>query len=153
MRSKRVVSLTMLALMLLGTVLSMTVQAEKAAPSPSAAPAPAEAPATSPPGGEELVAKRDRFSSTYATDQPGINRKIISSGPVHYRNGDAWDTIDTRLVRRQTGTLSGAANDFSLEIAERPSDQRLVTMQRGDTSVAWGPASGTTSVTAIMGGA
>ena len=88
--------------------------------------------------GEELVAKRDRFSSTFATEEPGKFRKVVSSGPVHYREGNGWGAIDTRLVRRKAGKLSIAANDFGLEIAEQPSEQQLVKMDRKGTSVAWG---------------
>lgn len=116
---------------------SETATVAVAAPS-MAAPDATQA-ATTPAPGTELTTKRDRFSSTYTTDQPNILRRVVSAGPVHYKAGGSWKDIDNTLVSGGVGRLKNAANDFGLEIVQQPSESQLVSLVAADgSSVGWG---------------
>lgn len=57
-----------------------------------------------PEGAVELVGLRRRHSKSFLLPN-GLHRQVITIGPQHYRDGDLWHEIDTRLVGWQAGLL------------------------------------------------
>lgn len=112
----------------------------------SSEPAPAARPADSPqrsgpPPGAEIAERRDRTSKTYATEAPGVFRKVVSAKPMHYQGPSGeWTDIDSRLRQNAAGRFNNGRNDFGLELSPRPSERDFVKISRGDVSLGWGLA-------------
>jgi hypothetical protein len=86
---------------------------------PTDPPAPVYAP------GQEVVALRDRFSTTLATATPNRYDTTIHSRPISFRAPDgSWQPIDTSFVADANGSLHNAANDLGIRVS--PTSAELV---------------------------
>lgn len=96
---------------------------------PGTAPPPSYAP------GEEIVAARDRWSKTFALDEPGMRRRVLYSEPVHYRAAageEDWRPIDVALTEDGPDRYRNTANSFELSVARNHEVAELVTLRLDD---------------------
>ena len=71
----------------------------------------------------------------------GAKEAVVYSDPIHYRNGEAWETIDNTLepVVRKDGTQAyrNKANDFVVSFSPVFNADRLVTVESKGYALSW----------------
>lgn len=109
----------------------VAVPAASAAPLPpvqTTDPVAPAAPAAAP--GEEVVALRERFSETFATDDPSRFETKISAAPMHFKEGAGWAKIERNLRPAPGGRFdNGRRNDFVLSVASSQQDRQLARLE------------------------
>lgn len=90
--------------------------------------------------GEELPDLRERFSTTFTTDKPGVYRTETEAGPVHFKDSaGGWQRIDRSLRPSPDGRFgNGGRNDFTVSAASRNEDRALARLEtKTGESVSW----------------
>jgi RHS repeat-associated protein len=66
----------------------------------------------------EALSERTETSTTWANPNGSLTSEL-SAGPVRFRDGDAWRTVDLDLVRARDGSVAPKAHPRGLELGKR----------------------------------
>lgn len=83
----------------------------------------------------EIVSQRDRFTKVFANSD-GTKTAIVSSTPIHYKQGNKWIDIDNTLVE-VNGVYKNEDNSFTASIPEELSKESEIKIEKNGYSVSF----------------